>query len=241
MPPATEITLQSVSKTYHMGQVAVHALREIDLEISAGELLVVRGPSGSGKTTLLNLIGGLDTPSSGKITVGSVDIAGYDEKKLEQYRRMQVGFIFQFFNLLPTLTARENVEFALELVEDDRDKIRDKALELLGRVGLDDRADHFPSQLSGGEQQRVAIARALSKDPPILLADEPTGNLDLEMGRKVLKVIQELSQKDGRTVIIVTHNAAIAAMAQRVVHLRDGRIKSVEVNKRPLDADEVEW
>ena len=241
MPPATEITLQSVSKTYHMGQVAVHALREIDLEISAGELLVVRGPSGSGKTTLLNLIGGLDTPSSGKITVGSVDIAGYDEKKLEQYRRMQVGFIFQFFNLLPTLTARENVEFALELVEDDRDKIREKALELLGRVGLDDRADHFPSQLSGGEQQRVAIARALSKDPPILLADEPTGNLDLEMGRKVLKVIQELSQKDGRTVIIVTHNAAIAAMAQRVVHLRDGRIKSVEVNKRPLDADEVEW
>ena len=241
MPPATEITLQSVSKTYHMGQVAVHALREIDLEISAGELLVVRGPSGSGKTTLLNLIGGLDTPSSGKITVGSVDIAGYDEKKLEQYRRMQVGFIFQFFNLLPTLTARENVEFALELVEDDHDKIREKALELLGRVGLDDRADHFPSQLSGGEQQRVAIARALSKDPPILLADEPTGNLDLEMGRKVLKVIQELSQKDGRTVIIVTHNAAIAAMAQRVVHLRDGRIKSVEVNKRPLDADEVEW
>ncbi len=241
MPRATEITLQSVSKTYHMGQVAVHALREIDLEISAGELLVVRGPSGSGKTTLLNLIGGLDTPSSGKITVGSVDIAGYDEKKLEQYRRMQVGFIFQFFNLLPTLTARENVEFALELVEDDRDKIREKALELLGRVGLDDRADHFPSQLSGGEQQRVAIARALSKDPPILLADEPTGNLDLEMGRKVLKVIQELSQKDGRTVIIVTHNAAIAAMAQRVVHLRDGRIKSVEVNKRLLDADEVEW
>ena len=241
MPRATEITLLSVSKTYHMGQVAVHALREIDLEISAGELLVVRGPSGSGKTTLLNLIGGLDTPSSGKITVGSVDIAGYDEKKLEQYRRMQVGFIFQFFNLLPTLTARENVEFALELVEDDRDKIREKALELLGRVGLDDRADHFPSQLSGGEQQRVAIARALSKDPPILLADEPTGNLDLEMGRKVLKVIQELSQKDGRTVIIVTHNAAIAAMAQRVVHLRDGRIKSIEVNKRPLDADEVEW
>jgi len=241
MPRATEITLLSVSKTYHMGQVAVHALREIDLEISAGELLVVRGPSGSGKTTLLNLIGGLDTPSSGKITVGSVDIAGYDEKKLEQYRRMQVGFIFQFFNLLPTLTARENVEFALELVEDDRDKIREKALELLGRVGLDDRADHFPSQLSGGEQQRVAIARALSKDPPILLADEPTGNLDLEMGRKVLKVIQDLSQKDGRTVIIVTHNAAIAAMAQRVVHLRDGRIKSVEVNKRPLDADEVEW
>ena len=154
---------------------------------------------------------------------------------------MTVGFIFQFFNLLPTLTARENVEFALELVEDDHDKIREKALELLGRVGLDDRADHFPSQLSGGEQQRVAIARALSKDPPILLADEPTGNLDLEMGRKVLKVIQELSQKDGRTVIIVTHNAAIAAMAQRVVHLRDGRIKSVEVNKRPLDADEVEW
>jgi len=241
MPHATEITLRSVSKTYHMGQVAVHALREIDLEISAGELLVVRGPSGSGKTTLLNLIGGLDTPSSGKITVGSVDIAGYDEKELEQYRRMTVGFIFQFFNLLPTLTARENVEFALELVEDDRDEIREKALELLGKVGLDDRADHFPSQLSGGEQQRVAIARALSKDPSILLADEPTGNLDLEMGRKVLKVIQELSQKDGRTVIIVTHNAAIAAMAQRVVHLRDGRIRSVEVNERPLDADEVEW
>jgi len=241
MPPATEITLRSVSKTYHMGQVVVHALREIDLQISAGELLVVRGPSGSGKTTLLNLIGGLDIPSSGKITVGSVDIAGYDEKKLEQYRRMQVGFIFQFFNLLPTLTARENVEFALELVEVDRDKIREKALELLGRVGLDDRADHFPGQLSGGEQQRVAIARALSKNPSILLADEPTGNLDLEMGRKVLKVIQELSQKDGRTVIIVTHNAAIAAMAQRVVHLRDGRIRSVEINKRPLDAEEVEW
>jgi putative ABC transport system ATP-binding protein len=235
------VQFQDVTKTYLMGEVTVHALRGIDLEIKRGEFVVIVGPSGSGKTTTLNLVGGLDSPSGGTLRVGGTDIAGFDENRLSDYRRRQIGFIFQFFNLIPTLTARENVEFALELVQEDAQVVRQRSQELLALVGLGQRADHFPSQLSGGEQQRVAIARALAKDPPILLADEPTGNLDFRMGQKVLRVMQDLNRHEGRTVVLVTHNTAIGEMADRVVRLRDGQIVNIQANERPLEAEEIEW
>ncbi len=241
MSPATQVQFHQVTKTYQMGEVQVHALRGLDLEVQEGEFLVIVGPSGSGKTTTLNLLGGLDSPSGGAIIVAGEDIAAYDDKALTAYRRDKIGFIFQFFNLLPTLTARENVEFALELVERNGHRVRQKALDLLDKVGLAARADHFPSQLSGGEQQRVAIARALAKNPLILLADEPTGNLDFRMGQKVLRVMQDLNRREGRTVILVTHNTAIGRMADRVVHLRDGQIVHVETHEQPLEAEEIAW
>ncbi len=237
----TLVQVQHVFKTYQMGEVQVHALRGIDLAVQAGEFLVVVGPSGSGKTTLLNLLGGLDSPTDGSLLIAGEDIADYDERRLTAYRRDKVGFIFQFFNLIPTLTASENVEFALELVESNGHKVRQEAKALLDQVGLGARYDHFPSQLSGGEQQRVAIARALAKSPRLLLADEPTGNLDFRMGQKVLRVMQDLNQKEGRTVILVTHNTAIGQMADRVVHLHDGLVAHVEVNETPLPAEQIEW
>jgi putative ABC transport system ATP-binding protein len=206
-----QVQMDKVFKTYQMGEVQVQALRGIDLEVTQGEFVVIVGPSGSGKTTLLNLIGGLDSPTSGQIIVDGADISGYDEESLTLYRRDEIGFIFQFFNLLPTLTARENVEFALELVTGNGHRVSQQAHELLDKVGLGERADHFPSQLSGGEQQRVAIARALAKNPSILLADEPTGNLDFRMGQKVLRVMQDLNRHEGRTVILVTHNTTIGS------------------------------
>ncbi len=236
-----QVQLQGVSKIYQMGEVQVNALREMYMEVQAGEFLVIVGPSGSGKTTTLNLIGGLDSPTSGVLIVDGTDIAGYDEIRLTTYRRDKIGFIFQFFNLLPTLTAGENVEFALELIEKDGHKVHQQALGLLKKVGLSERIDHFPSQLSGGEQQRVAIARALAKDPQILLADEPTGNLDFRMGQKVLRVMQDLNRQEGRTVILVTHNTAIGKMGDRVVHLHDGQIARAEVNQQPLEAEQIEW
>lgn len=241
MAREAQVEMQDVTKTYQMGEVRVHALCGLDLSVREGEFVVIVGPSGSGKTTTLNLIGGLDSPTSGELIVAGTDVAAYDDKTLTAYRRDQIGFIFQFFNLLPTLTASENVEFALELVERNRLKIRPRALALLEKVGLGERADHFPSQLSGGEQQRVAIARALAKDPLILLADEPTGNLDFRMGQKVLRVMQDLNQQEGRTVILVTHNTAIGQMGDRVVHLRDGQVAHVEVHDQPLDAGQIEW
>jgi putative ABC transport system ATP-binding protein len=237
----TQVQLRSVTKTYQMGEVQVHALRGLDMDVQEGEFLVVVGPSGSGKTTTLNLIGGLDSPTSGALIVAGTDVTGYDEKTLTVYRRDKIGFIFQFFNLLPTLTASENIEFALELVKKNGRKVHQQAVELLEKVGLGERANHFPSQLSGGEQQRVAIARALAKEPLILLADEPTGNLDFRMGQKVLRVMQDLNRQEGRTVILVTHNTAIGQMADRVVHLHDGQIARVEANKQPLEAEEIEW
>lgn len=241
MAAEAQVRLQAVTRTYQMGEVQVHALRSMDLKVRKGEFMVVVGPSGSGKTTALNLIGGLDSPTSGELIVAGTDIAAYDDNRLTAYRRDKIGFIFQFFNLLPTLTASENVEFALELVEKDGRKVRQQALSLLEKVGLGERADHFPSQLSGGEQQRVAIARALAKDPLILLADEPTGNLDFRMGQKVLRVIQNLNRQEGRTVILVTHNTAIGAIGDRVVHLHDGQVARVEVNEQPLEAEQIEW
>jgi putative ABC transport system ATP-binding protein len=234
------VQFQSVIKDYPMGEVTVHALRGLDLNITSGEFIVLLGPSGSGKTTALNLIGGLDKPSDGHVIVAGEDIKEYDDKRLTDYRRRRVGFVFQFFNLIPTLTALENVEFALTLTDHDR-PLRAIALELLDQVGLKDRADHFPAQLSGGEQQRVAIARALANQPPILLCDEPTGNLDVETGQRVLEVIREVNQENGSTVIMVTHNAALAPMANRVIRLRSGEIDAVETNPEPRPVSELEW
>jgi len=241
MATEAQVQFRNVTKTYQMGEVQVHALSGLDMEVQEGEFVVVVGPSGSGKTTTLNLIGGLDTPTGGDLIVAGANIASYDEKALTAYRRDQIGFIFQFFNLLPTLTASENVEFALELVEKDGRQVRQQALALLDKVGLAERADHFPSQLSGGEQQRVAIARALAKDPPILLADEPTGNLDFRMGQKVLRVMQDLNQQEGRTVILVTHNTVIGQIGDRVIHLHDGQVAQVQEHEHPLDAGQIEW
>jgi putative ABC transport system ATP-binding protein len=227
MATEAQVRLQNVIKTYQMGEVQVYALHGLDLAVHKGEFVVIVGPSGSGKTTTLNLIGGLDSPTSGELIVAGTNIASYDESALTAYRRDQIGFIFQFFNLLPTLTASENVEFALELVERNGHQVHQRALALLEKVGLAERADHFPSQLSGGEQQRVAIARALAKDPLILLADEPTGNLDFHTGQKVLGVMQDLNRQEGRTVILVTHNTVIGQIGDRVIHLHDGRVAHV--------------
>ncbi len=235
------IQLQHVNKDYQMGDVTVHALRDMNLDIATGEFIVLLGPSGSGKTTTLNVIGGLDRPSSGVVRVAGADITAYNNKQLTQYRRQNVGFIFQFFNLIPTLTAGENVEFALALVQKDGRRLRDRARELLDMVGLVDRADHFPSQLSGGEQQRVAIARALANQPPVILCDEPTGNLDVETGQRVLQVMRDLSREHSTTVVLVTHNSAIAPMADRVVRLHSGGIADITLNETPAPVSELSW
>src|SRR4030042_1819637 len=207
-----------------MGEVEVKALIGVDLTIEEGEFIVILGPSGSGKTTLLNLIGGMDTITEGKLIVNSQDISDLDTGKLTEYRRTQIGFIFQFFNLIPPLTALENVEFALELVEKN---ITEKSISALEAVGLADRADHFPSQLSGGEQQRVAIARAISKEPPILLCDEPTGELDFETGKNILMLMQKINREKNQTVILVTHNSAIAEVSDRTVRLHSGEVAEI--------------
>ncbi len=235
------IELRDLTRSYRMGDIEVPALRGVSLEIETGELVVLLGPSGSGKTTTLNLIGGLDRPTGGLVIVEGEDITGYDERRLADYRARRVGFVFQFFNLIPTLTAAENVEFALVLTETRREALRPRALGLLELVGLRERADHFPSQLSGGEQQRVAVARALANRPPVLLCDEPTGNLDVETGRQVLEALRELNRREGATVVLVTHNASIAPMGDRVVRLRDGRIDAVEHNRAPVAVVELEW
>ena len=235
------IRMENVTKDYPMGEVVVHALRGIDLEVSPGEFIVLLGPSGSGKTTTLNLMGGLDRPTSGRVIVQGEDIARYRDKELTRYRREKVGFVFQFFNLIPTLTARENVEFALALLDGKSGELEKRAQELLEMVGLGDRADHFPSQLSGGEQQRVAVARALANRPPLMLCDEPTGNLDVETGRSVLQVMRDLNRREGTTIVLVTHNTAIAPMADRVVRLHSGTIKEITVNPEPAPVGTLEW
>ena len=232
------IVFEEVCKTYPMGELEVRALRDVNLAIKEGELIVILGPSGSGKTTLLNLIGGMDTVTSGKLVINGQDISGLQSKELTDYRRTQIGFIFQFFNLIPTLTALENVEFALELVESDT---REKSMRALESVRLEDRADHFPSQLSGGEQQRVAIARAICKSPPILLCDEPTGELDFETGKKVLKVMQDINRDNKQTIIVVTHNSAIAEMSDRTVRLHSGEVSEITEIANPKDAEELVW
>jgi putative ABC transport system ATP-binding protein len=230
------LQLEDVSRTYWMGSVEVQALKNIALSIARGEFVVILGPSGSGKTTLLNLIGGMDSPSSGKILVDGIDISALDDKGLTDYRRRNIGFVFQFFNLIPTLTAGENVEFAAELVKQPRD-----TMEMLEMVGLRERANHYPSELSGGEQQRLAIARALVKDPPILLCDEPTGELDFETGKHILSKLRTINREDRKTVLLVTHNTAIGDIAHRVLRLRSGEIVEVRSNAHPLDPLELKW
>ncbi len=233
---STFIQLEQVAKTYMIGEVSVHALKPTDLTVDAGEFVVMLGPSGSGKTTLLNLIGGIDSPSTGSVCFRSADLSQMNEDQITEYRRASVGFIFQFFNLIPTLTARENVEFVAELVDDPAD-----VMSVLNEVGLADRADHFPSELSGGEQQRVAIARALVKNPPLLLADEPTGNLDYETGKHILNLMRQVNRTRGITVIAVTHNSAVGDMSDRTIHLRSGEITSIETNPHPTDPEDLKW
>jgi putative ABC transport system ATP-binding protein len=219
-----------------MGEVTVHALREVDLEIGEREFLVLLGPSGSGKSTLLNLIGGMDSPTSGSVFLRDMDIADFGDRKLTAYRREHVGFIFQFFNLIPTLTARENIEVAAQICPDPL-----PVDDMLDMVGLLDRADHFPAQLSGGEQQRVAIARAVCKNPEVILGDEPTGALDYETGKMVLEVLKDVHERREKTIIVVTHNAAIAGMANRVIRLRSGEIHGIETNASPVEPKDLTW
>ncbi|MGE0492561.1 MAG: ABC transporter ATP-binding protein [Vulcanimicrobiota bacterium] len=230
-----QLEMRGVSKVYDMGEVKVHALRDVDLDVIRGEFLVVVGQSGSGKSTLLNMIGGMDRPTSGTIMVDGVDLAQANERKLTLYRRNNIGFVFQFFNLIPTLTALENVQVATEIVPDPMDP-----LESLRIVGLDERAGHFPSQLSGGQQQRVAVARALASNPQLLLCDEPTGNLDSETSRSVLALLQDVNLRLSKTVIMITHNPGAARLANRIAEIRDGRIVEVEENANLVKAAELE-
>jgi putative ABC transport system ATP-binding protein len=230
------LRLEKVTRTYTMGEVSVPVLREVSLQIGRGELLAIVGPSGSGKTTILNLIGGLDRPTSGRVWYESWDLSRADDRTLTRYRREHVGFVFQFYNLVPNLTARENVLAAAEICETPRDV--DEVLEL---VGLSDRRQHFPSQLSGGEQQRVAIARAVAKNPDLLLCDEPTGALDLKTGRNVLRLLVDLNRDLGKTIVVITHNAALAQVAHRVIHLGSGEVHDVVENLEPTRPEEVSW
>ncbi|MCP4309413.1 MAG: ABC transporter ATP-binding protein [bacterium] len=232
------IKMTGVWKTFGEGHTAVHALQNIDLANPQGEFTTILGPSGSGKTTLLNLVGAIDDATEGHIEVAGVDLAGLSVDELVKYRRENVGFVFQFFNLIPTLTALENVELVADLTASNG---AERAAEVLDRVGLGDRMTHFPAQLSGGEQQRVAIARALVKEPPILLCDEPTGELDFETGRMVLDLLQRVSRELSQTVLLVTHNAAIGDMADRVLKLRSGEIVEDVHNDTPIDATELTW
>jgi putative ABC transport system ATP-binding protein len=227
---------RGLTKVYQAGEQVVHALRGVDLDIYRGEFVVLLGPSGSGKSTLLNILGGLDTPSAGQARWGDHDIAAVDEAARTRFRREHVGFVFQFYNLIPSLTARENVALVTELAAHPM-----PPEEALRRVGLADRMDHFPSQLSGGEQQRVAIARAIAKRPEVLLCDEPTGALDYETGKVVLTVIADVNRDLGTTAIVITHNAVIAAMANRVIRLADGVIASVTVNAERAHVDTLRW
>jgi len=232
------ISIRNLWKTFGEGVTAVHALREIDLDVPQGQFTVILGPSGSGKTTLLNLIGAIDEATDGTLEVSGVELGGLGDKARVDYRRSQVGLVFQFFNLIPTLTALENVELVAGLTGDDGAGRSRRALE---EVGLADRLDHFPAQLSGGEQQRVAIARALAKQPPILLCDEPTGELDFETGRMILALLRRLNRENGRTVLLVTHNAAVGNMADRVVRLRSGSIIEDRMIDDPLEAEALTW
>lgn len=236
-PARHGMSLRGVTKVYGEGDTAVHALRGVDLDIQTGEFVVVLGPSGSGKTTLVNVIGGIESVTSGQVHVAGQEISGRGPARLSDFRRDHVGFVFQFFNLVPTLTARENIEVIVELTGRG-DKARVPAL--LDAVGLAERMDKFPAQLSGGQQQRVALARALATDPDIVLADEPTGALDLATGRQILELLKSLG-REGRTVVVVTHNASVARIADRVITVVDGRIADVTRNAEPADVDEVTW
>jgi putative ABC transport system ATP-binding protein len=234
--PRAVFIAKDLTKVYHMGEVDVHALNGVDLQLFEGEFAVLLGPSGSGKSTLLNIIGGLDVPSSGRVTYRDQDLTAYDDAKLTRYRRDHVGFVFQFYNLIPSLTARENVALVTEISQNPLPP--EEALQI---VGLGDRMNHFPSQMSGGEQQRVAIARAVAKRPQVLLCDEPTGALDVHTGVVVLEAIDRINRELGTTTAVITHNAAIAQMADRVITLSDGKIGSVRKNASRQSASELVW
>lgn len=230
------VTLSGVKKRYRMGEVEIMAADGIDFQISRGEFAVVVGPSGAGKTTVLNILGGMDTASEGSVTVDGQDITSFNQKRLTAYRRDDIGFVFQFYNLIPNLTALENVELALQICKDPMD-----AREVMEEVGLGARLNNFPAQLSGGEQQRVSIARALAKNPKILLCDEPTGALDYNTGKAILKLLQDTCRIKGMTVILITHNSAIAPMADRVIKIKNGRVADMVRNPYPVPVETIEW
>ncbi|WP_203623446.1 ABC transporter ATP-binding protein [Lacticaseibacillus sp. 866-1] len=230
------IEVRNEFKKYQMGETEIIANNDVSFNCEKGQLTVILGPSGAGKSTVLNILGGMDVPTSGQVIIDGVDIARFNDKQLTEFRRHNVGFVFQFYNLIPNLTTKENVELANSIVDDARD-----AEATLKAVGLADRIDNFPSQLSGGEQQRVAIARALAKNPKLLLCDEPTGALDYETGKQVLQLLQDASRKDGTTVLIITHNSALAQMADRVIRLNDAKVRSVTDNAKPLPITDIEW
>ncbi len=230
------VEFENVGKTYEMGQVKINALHDASFTVEKGELVVIVGPSGAGKTTLLNILGGMDTLSQGKVFLDGREVSALNKKQLTTYRRQDVGFVFQFYNLVGNLTALENVELANQISRDPLD-----AETILESVGLKDRRNNFPSQLSGGEQQRVAIARALAKNPKLLLCDEPTGALDYQTGKAILKLLQDTGRQTGMTVIIITHNSALTAMADRVIRVKNGTVTSVSVNDAPVDISQIEW
>lgn len=232
----TFVKLENITKIYHMGEVEIRAVDGIDFSIQKGEFVVIVGPSGAGKTTVLNILGGMDTASGGRITVDGQDITKYSERQLTGYRRDDIGFVFQFYNLIPNLTALENVEMALQICRNPLD-----ARAVLKEVGLEERMDNFPAQISGGEQQRVSIARALAKNPKLLLCDEPTGALDYNTGKAILKLLQEMCREKGMTVIVITHNSALAPMADRLIKIKNGKVSSMKVNENPISIDEIEW
>lgn len=230
------VEMKDVKKVYHMGEVEIKAVDGVDFEINEGEFVVIVGPSGAGKTTVLNILGGMDSATSGKVIVGGIDIGKYNSRQLTSYRRDDIGFVFQFYNLVQNLTALENVELALQICKNPLD-----AASVLKDVGLEARMNNFPAQLSGGEQQRVAIARALAKNPKLLLCDEPTGALDYQTGKAILKLLQDTCREKGMTVIVITHNMAIAPMADRVIRIKNGKVSKMTVNDCPTPVEMIEW
>lgn len=230
------VTLRDVKKIYQMGEVKIAAADGISFRIEKGEFAVVVGPSGAGKTTVLNILGGMDTATSGEVWVDGIEITGYTNRQLTAYRRDDIGFVFQFYNLIPNLTAKENVELALQICKDPLD-----AKKVLEEVGLGERLDNFPAQLSGGEQQRVSIARALAKNPKLLLCDEPTGALDYNTGKSILKLLQDTCRRKGMTVVLITHNSAIAPMVDKVIKVKNGKVASLVINENPIPVETIEW
>jgi len=230
------IEFDKVSKIYKMGEIEIKALNKTSFSIEKGELVIILGPSGAGKTTCLNILGGMDKVTSGSVKIDTVDITDFNEKELITYRRNHIGFVFQFYNLIQNLTALENVELAVQLCKDHLNPST-----ILNKVGLKDRKNNFPSQLSGGEQQRVAIARAIAKNPKLLLCDEPTGALDYKTGKQILKLLQNTSHEEKMTVIIITHNSALAPMADKVIKFKNGSVEDIIINKKPVDIEEIEW
>ena len=230
------VKFDKVNKVYQTGEVKLYALKDVSFDIEEGEICVILGQSGAGKTTLLNILGGMDTLSSGKVFLGDKEISSLNKHELTRFRREDIGFVFQFYNLIPNLTALENIEIVTQMIKDPL-----PTRQVLENVGLGDRLHHFPAQLSGGEQQRVAIARALAKKPKLLLCDEPTGALDYQTGRQILKLLQDQSRQHGMLVVIVTHNSALTAMADRVIHVKSGKVVSVQKNDQALSIEEIEW